>query len=68
MLFWIVLGVVVVLAFAVLGVLVHGVLGAAGRLARELAAAEADVAPVRDGLQDSADRAARLRDARASAG
>ncbi|MCF6743119.1 hypothetical protein E9529_02305 [Blastococcus sp. KM273128] len=68
MVFWIVLGVVVVLAFAVLGVLVHGVLGAAGRLSRELAEAEAEVAPVRAGVQDSADRAARLRDARASAG
>ncbi|MGY2003742.1 hypothetical protein [Blastococcus sp. SYSU DS1024] len=68
MVFWIVLAVVVVLALAVLGVLAHGVLGAFGRLARELTAAEADVAPVRAGLQDAADRAAGLRDARSSAG
>jgi hypothetical protein len=65
--FWIILAVVVLLAFAVLGVLVHGVLGAFGRLARELTAAQDDVAPVLAELQQSADHATRLRDARATA-
>ena len=68
MVFWIVLAVVVLLAFAVLGVLVYGLLGSFGRFSRELAAAESDVAPVRAELQKSADHAARLRDARATAG
>ena len=67
MLFWIVLAVVVVLALVVLGVLAYGTLGAFGRLNRELAAAERDVAPVRAGLQQSAERAARLRDDRTTA-
>ncbi|MGY1826030.1 MULTISPECIES: hypothetical protein [unclassified Blastococcus] len=68
MVFWIVLAVVVLLALVVLGVLVHGVLGSFGRLARELTAAQDDVAPVRAELQQSADHAARLRDARTTAG
>jgi hypothetical protein len=67
-LFWIVLAVAVVLALVVLGVVVHGVLGAFGRLARELTAAQGDVAPVRAQLQESAGRAARLRDRRATGG
>jgi hypothetical protein len=51
---------VVVLCLLVLGVLVHGVLGAGQRLARELRAAEADVRPVLDGAQATAGRAAAL--------
>lgn len=38
--------VVVVLALVVLGAVAHGLLGAAGRLRREMAAAERDVAPL----------------------
>ncbi|TYP89119.1 hypothetical protein [Blastococcus xanthinilyticus] len=67
MLFWIVLVVVVVLALVVLGVVAYGTLGAFGRLNRELAAAERDVAPVRAELQQSVERAARLRDDRTTA-
>ncbi|MGY2084803.1 hypothetical protein [Blastococcus sp. SYSU DS0539] len=68
MVFWIVLAVVVVLALVVLGVVAHGTLGAVGRLGRELAAAERDVAPVRDQVQQSAERAGRLRGERTTAG
>lgn len=68
MLFWIVLAVVVLLALVVLAVVGHGVLGAFGRLNRELAAAEDDVRPVLDQVQLSAEQAARLRDARPTTG
>ncbi len=60
MLLWIVLAVVVVLALVVLGVVGHGVLGAFGRLNRELAAAESDVRPVLEQAQATAARAGRL--------
>ncbi|WP_347056834.1 hypothetical protein ABC795_08955 [Blastococcus sp. HT6-30] len=68
MVFWIVLAVVVVLALVVLGVVAHGTLGAFARLGRELEAAERDVAPVRAQAQQSAERAAQLRDQRTTAG
>ena len=68
MVFWIVLAVVVVLALVVLAVVAYGVLGAFGRLNRELGAAERDVAPVRAELQQSAQRAAQLRNERATSG
>ena len=60
MLFWIVLVVVVVLALLVLGVVGHGVLGAFGRLNRELAAAERDVRPLLEQAQATATRAGEL--------
>jgi len=47
---WIV-AVVVVLALVVLGAIAYGLLGAAGRLRRELEAAERDVAPLLDQVQ-----------------
>ncbi|WP_346623638.1 hypothetical protein [Blastococcus montanus] len=68
MLFWIVLAVVVLLALVVLAVVGHGVLGAFGRLNRELAAAEDDVRPVLEQVQLSAEHAARRRDARPTSG
>ena len=68
MVFWIVLGVVVVLALVALAVVTHGMLGAVGRLSRELVAAEREVAPVRAELQQSAERAARLRGERTTGG
>jgi hypothetical protein len=55
--FWIVLAVVVLLALVVLGVVGYGVLGAFGRLNRELAAAERDVRPVLAQAQATAARA-----------
>lgn len=55
---WVVGIAVVVLSLVVLGVLVHGLLGAAGRLARELQAAERDVRPVLEQAQATAARAA----------
>ena len=60
MLFWIVLAVVVVLALVVVGVVGHGVLGAFGRLNRELAAAERDVRPVLAQARATAARANQL--------
>jgi hypothetical protein len=54
--FWVVLAVVVVLAFLVLGVVGHGVLGAFGRLNRELEAAERDVRPLLAQAQATAAR------------
>ena len=57
MLFWIVLAVVLVRALVVLGVLAHGVLGAFGRLNRELAAAERDARPLLEQVQATAERA-----------
>ena len=49
--------VVVVLALVVLGAIGYGVLGAAGRLRRELEAAERDVRPLVQRLQETAARA-----------
>ena len=49
---------VAVLAVVVLGALVHGVLGAAGRLRRELAALEQEVRPLLSEAQAAAARAA----------
>ncbi|MFD2093766.1 hypothetical protein [Blastococcus deserti] len=62
MLFWIVLGAVVVLAVVVLAVVAHGVLGAFGRLDRELEAAERDVRPLLERAQATAARAGELGD------
>jgi hypothetical protein len=50
--------VVVVLAVLVLGGVAYGVLGAAGRLRREVEAVERDVRPVLDEVQRTAARAA----------
>ncbi len=50
--------VVVVLALVVLGAIGYGVLGAAGRLRRELEAAERDVRPLLEQAQATAARAA----------
>jgi len=61
-LFWIVLAVVVVVALVVLGLVGHGVLGAFGRLNRELEAAERDVRPLLDEAQATAARAGELDD------
>jgi hypothetical protein len=49
--------VVVVLALVVLGAIGYGVLGAAGRLGRELEAAERDVRPLLRQVQATAARA-----------
>jgi len=49
---------VAVLAVVVLGTLVHGVLGAAGRLRRELAALQRDVGPLLEDARATATRAA----------
>ena len=46
--------VVVVLALVVLGAIAYGVLGAAGRLRREVAAAERDVRPLLEQAQATA--------------
>jgi uncharacterized protein YoxC len=51
---------VAVLAVVVLGTLVHGVLGAAGRLRRELAALEQEVRPLLTEAQATAARAAQM--------
>jgi hypothetical protein len=67
-LFWIVLAVVVVLALVALGLVGYGVLGAFGRLNRELEAAERDVRPVLDQAQATAARAAEVQGGRANAG
>jgi hypothetical protein len=48
--------VVVVLALVVLGAISYGVLGAAGRLGRELEAAERDVRPLIQHVQAAAAR------------
>ncbi len=68
MLFWIVLAVVVVLALLVLGLVGYGVLGAFGRLNRELDAAERDVRPFLQQAQATAARAAEVQGGRANAG
>ena len=49
--------VVVVLALVILGAVLYGVLGAAGRLRRELQAAERDVRPLIQQAQATAARA-----------
>ena len=49
--------VVVVLALVVLGAITYGLLGAAGRLHRELEAAERDVRPLLERAQATATRA-----------
>ena len=51
---------VAVLAVVVLGTLVYGVLGAAGRLRRELAALEQEVRPLLTEAQATAERAAQV--------
>jgi hypothetical protein len=51
---------VAVLAVVVLGALAYGVLGAAGRLRRELAALERDVRPLLTDAQATAARAAQV--------
>ena len=64
MLFWIVLAGVLVAALVVLGVVAYGVLGAVGRLGRELEGAENDARPLLEQLQATvarADAAARPR-------
>ena len=55
---WIVVG---VLALVVLGAIGYGVLGAAGRLRRELAAAERDVRPLLDQAEATSQALARSR-------
>jgi hypothetical protein len=59
-LFWVVLAVVIVLALVVLAVVGYGVLGAFGRLNRELEAAERDVRPLLGEAQATAARANEL--------
>jgi hypothetical protein len=56
-LFWIVLAGVLVAALVVLGVVAYGVLGAVGRLGRELEGAERDARPFLDQVQATVDRA-----------
>ena len=56
--FWIVLAAVLVLTLVVLGVVGYGVLGAFGRLGKELEAAERDVRPFLTEAQATAARAA----------
>jgi len=58
--------VVAVLAVLVLGVLGYGLLGAAGRLNRELRALERDVQPLLSEAQATAKRAAEQRAARSA--
>ncbi len=65
---WVVWIAVVVLSLVVLGAVGYGVLGAAGRLARELQAAERDVRPVLEQAQATAARAAAVQDARRADG
>ena len=57
--------VVAVLVLGVLGVLAYSVLGAAGRLSRELRGLERDVAPLRAKVDAAAQRAAAQRAERA---
>jgi hypothetical protein len=59
-LFWVVPAVVLVLALVVLGIVGYGVLGAFGRLNRELEAAERDVRPLLEQAQAAAARANEL--------
>jgi len=64
--FWIVLAAVLVLALVVLGALAYGLLGAFGRLGRELEAAERDVRPVLEQFQTVAARANEVAEASAN--
>ncbi|MGY1802293.1 hypothetical protein ACI78T_03325 [Blastococcus sp. SYSU D00922] len=66
MVFWIVLAAVLVLSLVVLGVLAYGLLGAFGRLGRELEAAERDVRPVLEQFQAAAARANEVAEASAN--
>jgi hypothetical protein len=54
---WIVLACVLVVALVVLGIVGYGVLGAAGRLGRELAGAEEDARPLLEQVQATVARA-----------
>ena len=65
MLFWIVLAGVLVAALLVLGVVAYGLLGAFGRLGRELEGAERDARPLLDQVQATVDRANQLEGAAA---
>jgi len=56
-LFWIVLAGVLVAALLVLGVVAYGVLGAFGRLGRELEGAERDARPLLERIQATLARA-----------
>jgi hypothetical protein len=56
-LFWIVLAGVLVAALLVLGVVAYGVLGAFGRLGRELEGAERDTRPLIERIQATLARA-----------
>ena len=58
---------VVVLSLVVLGGIGYGLMGAAGRLRREIAAAQRELAPVLEEVRRTADRAARTRERRADA-
>ena len=58
---------VAVLVLLVLGILAHSVLGAAGRLGRELRALERDAAPLLAEAQATAARAAAVRAERSAA-
>ena len=65
---WIVWAVVVVLALVVLGGLAHGLLGAFGRLRREIEGAERDLRPVLAEMQAAASRATELSERRTTTG
>ena len=56
MVLWVVWAVVVVLVVIVLGGLSYGLLGAFGRLRREVEGAERDLRPFLEQLQQTADR------------
>ena len=62
MLFWVVLAVVLLLALVVLGIVGYVVLGAFGRLNREVAAAQRDVRPLLEQAQATAARAGEVAD------
>ena len=66
MLFWIVLAGILVAALVVLGVVAYGVLGAFGRLGRELEGAERDARPLLDAVQATVDRASQSEGAAAN--
>ena len=68
MLFWIVLAGVLVVALLFLGVVAYGVLGAFGRLGRELEGAERDARPLLDQVQATVARANETTDASANRG
>ncbi len=60
--------IVVVLALVVLGGLAYGLLGAFGRLRREVEGAERDLAPLLEQLQATAARAAEVSERRTTRG